>query len=291
MKKRGRRGLTIGALVLLAVLVAALWLLFFRDDAPEAVSTEAALEQIQEDLAADDETRKDPAADDEAQDAAPPPSGDDADTSVEAEPEPVDEPDGGPEAGQTPGDGLANSVWTVDDEFGDFDFETASGSFAGFRVDEELTIGDVTAVGRTGGVTGSLAIEDGTLVSADITVDMTTIESNDRRRENVIRDAVAADDFPTATFVLAEPVPLDIEALESGATIPVEVVGDLTVKGAANQVAFSLQATIVEPGIGLIIGSAEIFWADFGVDLPQAPIILSIDESGVLEFQLIVRPS
>ena len=47
----------------------------------------------------------------------------------------------------------------VDDEIGEFDFETASGSFAGFRVDEELTIGEVVAVGRTGGVSGTVTIE------------------------------------------------------------------------------------------------------------------------------------
>ena len=46
----------------------------------------------------------------------------------------------------------------VDDEIGEFDFDTASGSFAGFRVDEELTVpyGDVVAVGQTGGVSGTV---------------------------------------------------------------------------------------------------------------------------------------
>ena len=47
-------------------------------------------------------------------------------------------------------DGDIDGEWIIDDEIGDFDFETASGSFAGFRVDEELTIGSVVAVGRTG---------------------------------------------------------------------------------------------------------------------------------------------
>ena len=46
-------------------------------------------------------------------------------------------------------------TWTIDAETGDFDFETATGTFAGFRVNEELAgIGADTAVGRTGAVTG-----------------------------------------------------------------------------------------------------------------------------------------
>ena len=274
-----KKWLITGVLVVLAAVVVALWLLFFRDDAPEAVSTEAGLEQLQEDLAATDDDSDD----------APSLSGDDTDTEVEAEPEPADEQEAGLRADQSPTGGPVNGTWTVDDEFGDFDFDTASGSFAGFRVEEELTVGEVTAVGRTGGVTGSLTIEDGTLVAAEITIDMTTIESNDGRRENAIRGAVGARDFPTAMFVLTEPMQLDIEALESGSTLLVDVVGDLTVKGTTNQVAFFLQATIVEPGIGLIIGSTEIFWEDFGVTPPRAPIVVSVAEHGTVEFQLIVR--
>ncbi len=275
-----KKWLITGVLVVLAAVVVALWLLFFRDDAPEAVSTEAGLEQLQEDLAATDDDSDD----------APSLSGDDTDTEVEADPEPADEQEAGLRADQSPTGGPVNGTWTVDDEFGDFDFDTASGSFAGFRVEEELTVGEVTAVGRTGGVTGSLTIEDGTLVAAEITIDMTTIESNDGRRENAIRGAVGARDFPTAMFVLTEPMQLDIEALESGSTLLVDVVGDLTVKGTTNQVAFFLQATIVEPGIGLIIGSTEIFWEDFGVTPPRAPIVVSVAEHGTVEFQLIVRP-
>ena len=275
-----KKWLITGVLLVLAAVVVAFWLLFFRDDAPEAVSTEAGLEQLQEDLAATDDDSDD----------APSLSGDDTATEVEADPEPADEQEAELSADQSPSGGPANGTWTVDDEFGDFDFETASGSFAGFRVEEELTVGEVTAVGRTGGVTGSLTIEDGTLAAAEITVDMTTIESNDGRRENAIRGAVGARDFPTATFVLTEPTPIDVAALEAGSTLFVNVVGDLTVKGTTNQVAFFLQATIVEPGIGLIIGSTEIFWEDFGVTPPRAPIVVSVAEHGTVEFQLIVRP-
>lgn len=288
------------ALALLVALAVAMWLLFFRDDAPEAVSTEAGLEQLQQDLAASDE--QDDAASRPDEDAAPEDAGsedarpedarpENAGTEVDDEPEPDEEQNPEPTVEQRPFVGAANGVWTVDDEFGDFDFDTASGSFAGFRVAEELTVGKVTAVGRTGGVAGSLTIEDGALVAAEITVDMTTIVSNDARREHAIVNALDSRNFPTAVFTLTEPVPLDVETLESGSTLTADVVGDLTVKGTTNQVTFSLQATIAEAGIGLIIGSTEIIWQDFGVTPPRAPIVVSVEDRGIVEFQLIVRTS
>ena len=272
-----RKWLITGALAVLVVVVAAFWFLFFRGDTPEPVSTEAGIEQLQEDLAAHEDDQDPSAA----------PTGDDADS--EPEPDPAVEQGADSTGAEPPAGGPANGIWIVDDEFGEFDFETASGSFAGFRVGEELTIGEVTAVGRTGGVTGSLTIDDGTLVAAEITVDVTTIESDDSRRENAIRDAVGTSVYPTATFVLTEPFRLDLEALESGSTLFINVVGDLTVKGTTNQVAFFLQATIVEPGLGLVVGSAEIFWEDFGVTPPRAPIVVSVEDHGIVEFQLVVR--
>ena len=104
--------------------------------------------------------------------------------------------------GAAPFDGEVDGVWIIDDEIGEFDFETASGSFAGFRVDEELTVGSVVAVGRSGGVTGSLTIEAGQLVATEVVVDMNAIVSNDSRREGAIRRAVGASTNPTASFVL-----------------------------------------------------------------------------------------
>ncbi|MYA74990.1 MAG: hypothetical protein F4Y27_09955 [Acidimicrobiaceae bacterium] len=194
-----KKWLITGVLVVLAALVAAIWLLFFRDDAPEAVSTEAGLEQLQQDLAADDQddadSQLDEGADPDAPDAEDTDTADahaedaapeiadpgNAGTEIDDEPESTEDQNPEPTVEQRPFVGAANGVWTVDDEFGDFDFDTASGSFAGFRVAEELTVGKVTAVGRTGGVTGLLTIEDGNLVAAEITVDMTTIVSNDDR--------------------------------------------------------------------------------------------------------------
>ncbi len=241
-----------GGLVAVVALVGlAVWWLFFKDDAPEAVSIEGAAEQLDEDLAG--------AVD----------SGADAPVGF---------------------DGDVNGTWIVDDEIGSFDFETASGSFAGFRVEEELTVGDVTAVGRSGGVTGSLTVAGGELTAAEITVDMNTIVSNDSRRERAIRTAVGSAQFPTATFVLTEPIALP-GGLADGDEITVDAVGDLTVNGTTNPVTFAISALVRDDGFGVVVGSTEIVWQDFGVSAPSAPIVVSVADQGIVEFQLVVAKS
>jgi len=61
-----------------------------------------------------------------------------------------------------------DGTWAVDAETGEFTLDDATGSFAGFRVDEELArIGAFTAVGRTGDVSGTLVIAEESVTSVD----------------------------------------------------------------------------------------------------------------------------
>jgi polyisoprenoid-binding protein YceI len=102
--------------------------------------------------------------------------------------------------------GSFDGTWMVDTSSGSFsDF---SSTFAGYRVEEQLgTIGANTAVGRTPDVSGSLDISGTTITEASITVDMTTLQSDDDRRDNSIRTrGLETATYPTATFELTEPI-------------------------------------------------------------------------------------
>ncbi len=257
--------------VVVAALVLVAWWFLYRGDAPEEVSIEAAGEQLDADLQAD-------ASSDAGDDA----SGDGSEADGTA-----GDSDGDPQAAGG-FDGDIDGTWVIDDEIGTFDFDTASGSFAGFRVDEVLTVGDVVAVGRSGGVSGSLTIADGVLSAAEVVVDMTAIVSNDSRRERAISGAVGARDHPEARFVLSEPVALP-DGLASGAEVTVDAAGELTVKGIANPVVFTISALVRDDGLGVVVGSTQIVWEDFDVTPPSAPIVVSVEPEGTVEFQLIVR--
>jgi len=99
--------------------------------------------------------------------------------------------------------------WTVNSEIGSF--ATFTDSFAGFRVQEQLAgIGAKTAVGRTPDVTGSLTIDGTSIPETSIKVDMTTLKTDEARRDDAIKhQAIETDRFPEATFKLTQPIELD----------------------------------------------------------------------------------
>ncbi len=191
--------------------------------------------------------------------------------------------DGG--AATEPGD--VSGTWTVDTETGEFDYESATGTFAGIRIEEELaSIGSTTAVGRTGDVTGTVVIDGTTVTSADIEVDVTTITTNESRRDNKVQQALETSQFPTATFSLTQPIDLGADAT-SGETVAVSATGDLTVHGVTRPIEIPIEAKLVGDTI-VMTASTQITFTDYGVEVPSSPIVLSVDDDGVLELQLLL---
>jgi polyisoprenoid-binding protein YceI len=189
----------------------------------------------------------------------------------------------GPErsAGAT---GAIAGTWSLDTSAGSFD--DFSSSFVGYRVQEELAgIGGQTAVGRTPVVSGSLTIEGTTLRAAQVTADLTTLQSDDDRRDGQLqRQALETSAFPTATFELTEPIELPAAAA-SGAGFSVTATGNLTLHGVTREVEVPVQARL-ESGVIALAGSIEIAFADYEITPPSSFAVLSVDDQGVMELQL-----
>ncbi len=177
-------------------------------------------------------------------------------------------------------------TWTVDTSTGTFDFDSADGTFAGFRIGENLAnIGSTTAVGRTGDVTGTLTLTKDQLTAATIKVDLTTIETDRSQRRNKIQQALDTSTFPTATFTLTEPVAFGPDALK-GTALKATARGDLTIHGVTHQVSIPIEATLVKNRV-VVVGSTDLTFADYDVAVPKSPVVVSADDHGTLEFQLL----
>jgi polyisoprenoid-binding protein YceI len=249
-----RRKVLIGAasavVVLIVAAVAGIWW-YLRDDAPDEVSLEAAVEQV------------------ESGSTTTAGEGDSTATT------------------QPAGDGSISGSWTIDTESGEFDFETATGTFVGFRIQEELAVvGSTTAVGRTGDVTGSIDIDGTTLTAATFEVDVSTITTNDNRRDDRVQSALETGEFPTATFTLTEPVELG-ESAADGDAISVVAVGELTIHGVTQTVQFPLEAQLIG-GTVVVVGSLDIVFSDYDVEVPDSQIVVSVEDNGVLELQFLL---
>ena len=243
--------LSVTAAVVLVAGAGAWW--FLRDDAPEEVDLSAATAGVAESGA----------------------SQDGADGSTDAA------GDGGTF------DSDASGTWNVDTDTGEFDYESATGTFAGFRIAEELAgIGSTTAVGRTGDVSGTMEIDGETVTSANFEVDLTTITTDDSRRDDKVQDALDTSSFPTASFTLTEPIELG-SAASTGEPVSVSAIGDLTINGVTTQVGFPLDAQVVD-GTVVVVGSLDIAFSDYDVEVPSSPIVVSVDDNGTLELQLLL---
>ena len=192
------------------------------------------------------------------------------------------------EADASTAEGEVAGTWQVDAEAGDFDFETATGTFAGFRIEEELaSIGSTTAVGRTGDVDGTVEIAGTTVTSASFEVDLTTITTNEQMRDDKVQQALDTGEHPTATFTLTEPIELGAAAAD-GESVSVAAVGDLTINGVTRQVELPLEAQLVD-GTVVVVGSIDVTFSDYEVEVPESRVVLSVDDHGTLELQVLLR--
>jgi polyisoprenoid-binding protein YceI len=186
------------------------------------------------------------------------------------------------------GSGSLEGTWTVDGSIGSFDYATEdfSGTWAGYRFDEELGgIGANTAVGRTPEVTGTMTVEGEQVTEAEVEVDMTTLQSDEDRRDNAIRDrGLQTDRFPTGTFRLTEPLDLP-EGVDSGEQVSTSATGELTLHGVTNPVTLEVEATLRDDA-AVIVGSAPVSMSDFDIEPPTNAFVLSVNDTGEFEFQV-----
>jgi polyisoprenoid-binding protein YceI len=182
------------------------------------------------------------------------------------------------------GDAGVDGTWTVDQSVGSFTRFT--GTWAGYRFDEELvSIGTNTAVGRTPNVTGTMTVADGVVTAVDVEVDLTTLDSDSDRRDGALRTrGLESDRFPTAAFGLSEPVQLPA-GLSDGERAPASATGELTIHGVTNEVSVELQAEL-QGDAAVVVGSAPVALADYGIEPPTGFTVLSISDDGTFEFQL-----
>jgi polyisoprenoid-binding protein YceI len=158
------------------------------------------------------------------------------------------------------------------------------GSVVGYRVNEVLFGQSNEAVGRTDQITGSLTVEGTSIATGSFTVDMTTVTSDESRRDEQFNGRIMETaSFPTATFELTQPIDLG-STPKNGKTISASATGDLTLHGMTRSVTFDVQARR-DGNTVKIVGSIPVTFADYGISNPSfGPV--TTQNHGVLEFSL-----
>lgn len=170
---------------------------------------------------------------------------------------------------------------------GDWRISEGAESVVGYRIVEELArFGTNTAVGRTSDVIGTLRYDGSAITAVAIEAELSTLKSDDSRRDNAVRGrALETSTFPTATFTLTEPIALDLQPADD-VTIAVSAQGELTLHGVTREVAIPIEGKLAG-GRVIVVGSLDILLADYEISPPRAPLVLSIEDHAVIEFQLV----
>jgi polyisoprenoid-binding protein YceI len=149
-------------------------------------------------------------------------------------------------------------------------------------VDERyLGVGVRTAVGRTSAVSGTVTVSGDRVEGADLRADMTTVRSDQARRDDALRSrAIETDRYPSARFTLAGPVAVAAKARQAK--------GALTLHGPRAAIAVTVRGQRLSGGRLELVGSAPIRFATFAIEPPSVAGLVTVSDHGVLEFRLVL---
>jgi polyisoprenoid-binding protein YceI len=172
-------------------------------------------------------------------------------------------------------------VYTVDGEQ----------SLATYTVMEELaSIGSNEVNGTTNAIIGSILFEeDGTpLACSNFAVDMRTMETDESRRDNYLREnTLESDTYPFATFVVASVEGVDGPLVEGEATT-LQLTGDLTIHGVTKTVTWEAEVT---READTLTGTATYTFLieDFGMEKPIVGPVVGIDDEVTLTIDIVAN--
>ena len=172
---------------------------------------------------------------------------------------------------------------------GDDPWTVAGDSVVGYRVREVLFGQSADAVGRTSAITGTMTLGGATVTTASFTVDMTTVTSDESRRDEQFNGRIMETSvYPTATFTLTAPI--DLRSLPDANTdVTATATGDLTLHGVTKAVTFDIEGRYTGSNVE-IAGSIPITFADWGISNPSfGPV--TTEDHGVLEFSIVLVPA
>ncbi len=171
-----------------------------------------------------------------------------------------------------------------------------------YLVDEEFLAGALSKLGIEAGLTdvvGSTQAIEGQLelnlddLSAPLganhfTVDMTTLKTDQDRRDNWIRkNGPDFNSYPTAEFTATGVAGMP-ESYTPGEEIEFQLSGDLTIREVTQPVTFDVNASIDGDTLSGV-ATARLLMSDFGIDPPNFANTLTVDDEFGLEITLTAR--
>jgi polyisoprenoid-binding protein YceI len=207
------------------------------------------------------------------------------------EPTPTEaEPETPPESEAAPEDEAAGPrTFVVVPEESEVSYEVDEEFFSGALDSLGIVAGLTKTIGKTSDINGSLTIDFSAsppqLVSGEFAVDISTLSSDQSRRDNQIRQRyLESSRFPIASFVASQ-IQNAPDSYADGQPVTFQLAGDLTVREITQPVVFDVEATLQEDTIS---GEATtlIKMSDFGVTPPEFANVFTVADDTVIRIML-----
>jgi polyisoprenoid-binding protein YceI len=163
-------------------------------------------------------------------------------------------------------------------------------SEARFVIDEVLNNAPFTVVGTTNQVAGEIAVDaqnpSATQVGV-IQVNARTLATDSQFRDRAIKNQIlSTDTYEFVTFTPTQLVGLP-ETGTVGETYTFQIVGDLTIRDTTREVTFDVTVTPTSDTSLEGTATTTILYADYGITIPQARSVASVDEDVRLEIDFV----
>lgn len=171
-----------------------------------------------------------------------------------------------------------------------------------YEVDEEflsgaldmlgIAAGLTKTVGRTSEVEGALTLNFDSptpqLEAGTFTVDISTLTSDQRRRDGRIRDEwLQSSRYPLATFTATEILNAP-DTYSDGEEAAFQVAGDLTIREVTNPVTFDVTATLNGDAISGV-ATTSFLMSTFGVEPPAMANLLTVGDNTVIRIEFVAQ--
>jgi len=172
-------------------------------------------------------------------------------------------------------------------------YEIQSGeSQARFIVDEILQGSPKTVVGTTNQVAGQIAVDPTDPDSAQvgqILINARTLTTDSPQRNRMIQNQILqTDQHEYISFQPKQLVGLPDDAA-LGQSLPLQIVGDLTIRGVTREVTFDATVTPASPERLQGQAATTIRYADWGITIPQVPAVAGVSEQLQLQLDFVAQ--
>jgi polyisoprenoid-binding protein YceI len=149
-----------------------------------------------------------------------------------------------------------------------------------------------TAKGATSVLAGEFHLTaDGAALAQGITsqfiVDLSTLESDESRRDARVQDALETSLYPTATFTITAVTGYDA-SLPEGEEQQLQLTGTLDLHGIQREVTWEVLARR-EGSVISALATLPFRFEDFGITPPNIAGFVSVEDGGTLQVQLIAQ--